>query len=93
MDLARRSIQILHSVQTRVYSFLLVLGLNSNVCAEASPHQVILGYQQHVQEEFNSIQLNSDTVYMEIESDPTDQGLSPTRLPFQTQIKSSGCYL
>lgn len=40
--------------------------------------------------------LNAVTIYMEIASDPTDQGLIPTRPPYpllQTLITSPTCYL
>ena len=39
------------------------------------------------------IQLNSDTIYPEIDFDSAGKGLSPTRPPFTSKVTSPSCYL
>ena len=56
------------------------------------PNQAIL---RHQLEFVPQIQLNSDTIYLELASDSTGRGLSPTRLsPLQMPIpRHPGCFL
>lgn len=73
-----------------VYNMPLCMGAPVKLGSERSPwtqfqhvHEAFLkptsSYQMPA--EYPQMQLNYDTIYMEVESDSTGKGLSPTRLP------------
>ena len=64
---------------TKTNKLQRVLGPNSNLCVWRLPHS-----SKQFSEASSGrlrIQLNSNTIYLETESDSTGKGFSPTRLP------------